>query len=209
MRKRLISLVCLLLGVAAGALAQHWTVNPHEFQYDMTAYVSLKGYSTAQQLADFELAAFCNEECRGVGKVLTVGDGTSLFQLRIRSNVTSGETIIFSIYQKSEEKEYYTDSQLDFESQSVAGTPSEPLIMEVTGMAKKGDVNGDGAVDITDATIIVYYVLGRTSNLNLTVADINGDGEVDITDATIIVYRTLGRDTSSSSAGNTNMVDPQ
>ena len=34
-------MVCLLLS-AAGALAAHWTVNPHGFQYDMTAYIVLQ-----------------------------------------------------------------------------------------------------------------------------------------------------------------------
>ena len=192
MKKRLLSLVCLLLGVAAGALAQHWTVNPHAFQYDMTAYVSLKDYSTAQQLEDFELAAFCGEECRGVGKVITAANGTSLFQLRIRSNVTTGETITFRIYQKSEEKEFYPSNRLDFESQSVAGTPSEPVIIEVSGLAKKGDVNGDNMIDTQDAILVIQYYLGANpTNFNASNADVNGDGNVDTQDAILIIQSYL------------------
>ena len=43
MKKRLLGLVCLLLGVAAGALAaSHWTVNPYGYQYDITVYATLQ-----------------------------------------------------------------------------------------------------------------------------------------------------------------------
>lgn len=185
MKKRMITLMCLLLVWAAGALAQHWTVNPHAFQYDMTAYVSIKGMTTAQQLADYELAAFCGDECRGVGKVLTATDGTGLFQLRIRSNVTTGESITFRVYQKSMEKEFFPDAQMDFEAQSVAGTPSEPVAVTIS---RKGDANGDGTVDVNDITATVNSIQGDPSTTFVReAADVNGDGIIDVNDITGIV----------------------
>ena len=41
--KRILIMVCLLLSAAGTLLAQgHWpAVNPHDYQYDMTAYVQL------------------------------------------------------------------------------------------------------------------------------------------------------------------------
>ena len=73
-----------------------------------------------------------------------------------------------------------------------------------------GDVNGDGEVDIMDATIIVYYMLGRTTNLNLTVADVNGDGEVDILDPTIIIYQyVLGTSANAAKPRPQSLPDPQ
>ena len=149
MKKRIILTVCVLLAVAAGALAQHWTVNPHAFRYDMTAYVQVASESgTILPQTDYEVAAFCNDECRGVGKLLTAGDGTQVFQLRIRSNAPEGETIDLRVYQKSSDKELYCDSHLDFVEQSVAGMPSEPIIVEVAGAS----VLGDG-ITIADANI--------------------------------------------------------
>ena len=42
MEKRFFGLVYLLLGIAAGAQATgHWTINPYDFQYDMTVYIKL------------------------------------------------------------------------------------------------------------------------------------------------------------------------
>lgn len=188
MRNRIITLVCLLLVVAAGALAQHWTVNPHAFQYDMTAYVSLKGMTTAQQLNNYELGAFCGEECRGVGKVLTATDGTSLYQLRIRSNVARDEIITFRIFQKSTAIEYYPEGSVDFEAQTVAGTPSEPFEIEVDGLVRKGDSNGDGVINIADVTAIINYINGTTSGaFNETAADANSDGSINIADVTAVI----------------------
>lgn len=57
-----------------------------------------------------------------------------------------------------------------------------------------GDANGDGKVDLVDATYIVYYRLDRSlTSFYEYAADVNGDGKVDLADATRIVYYRLGR----------------
>jgi parallel beta-helix repeat protein len=59
---------------------------------------------------------------------------------------------------------------------------------------KKGDVTGDGNVDITDALFIAQYTVGlRTlSPTQLAAGDVNCDGKVDITDALFIAQYTVG-----------------
>jgi hypothetical protein len=58
--------------------------------------------------------------------------------------------------------------------------------------AEPGDVNGDGAVDLTDAIMIVYYSLQlQQAGFNKAVADVNNDGMIDITDAIVVVYMSL------------------
>ena len=62
------------------------------------------------------------------------------------------------------------------------------------GKTLTGDVNGDGKVDITDATYVQMYIagmipLGETARYN---ADINRDGKIDITDATFIQMYVAG-----------------
>ena len=58
----------------------------------------------------------------------------------------------------------------------------------------KGDVNGDGAVDLTDAIMIVYHSLGSTQQegFKIGAADYNGDGQIDLTDAIEVLYKYLG-----------------
>ena len=47
----------------------------------------------------------------------------------------------------------------------------------------KGDVNGDGEVNVTDVTMIVEYVLGQhNSSFIVANADVNGDGNITVTD---------------------------
>ena len=47
----------------------------------------------------------------------------------------------------------------------------------------KGDVNGDGEVNVTDVTMIVEYVMGQhNSSFIVANADVNGDGSITVTD---------------------------
>ncbi len=59
---------------------------------------------------------------------------------------------------------------------------------------QKGDVNGDGTINIIDALFIAQYTVGlRTlSAQQLAAADVNGDGIVNIIDALFIAQYTVG-----------------
>lgn len=57
-----------------------------------------------------------------------------------------------------------------------------------------GDVNGDGAVNITDVTTLVDYILGKQpAAFVLEAADIDGDGYINISDVTALVNILLGK----------------
>ncbi len=56
--------------------------------------------------------------------------------------------------------------------------------------AVPGDVNGDGAVDISDANIIIDQILGKPAQGNM---DVNGDGQVDVSDINSILNLILGK----------------
>lgn len=55
-----------------------------------------------------------------------------------------------------------------------------------------GDVNNDGKVDSSDYALLRRYILGISSDLNLTVADLNGDSTVNSTDAALLKRVLLG-----------------
>ncbi len=48
-----------------------------------------------------------------------------------------------------------------------------------------GDINGDGAVDLIDASLFAVD-FGKTSNLTYPLSDMNGDGKADLTDLSIL-----------------------
>ena len=64
---------------------------------------------------------------------------------------------------------------------------------------EKGDVNMDGAVDISDVVLVVNYVLGSTDASAeygvLKYGDMNADGFIDISDVVAIVNKILGGST--------------
>ena len=54
--------------------------------------------------------------------------------------------------------------------------------------ALRGDVNGDGNVNISDVTTLIDYLLsGNASGVNLTAADCNQDSSVNISDVTTLI----------------------
>ena len=58
----------------------------------------------------------------------------------------------------------------------------------------KGDVNGDGDIDIADAVCIVNHVVGKPNTTFVeAAADANGDGDIDIADAVHIVNLVVGK----------------
>lgn len=184
-------MACLLLS-AAGALAAHWTVNPHEYRYDMTVYAVLQvNGTTVTDYTDYEVAAFSNAqdspigyECRGVAKVLTATDGTKLLYLRVYSNVTTSESITFRVYRPSTGEETELEEKADFETEAVIGTPGEPMLLSLSS-AVKGNVNGDGSVDAQDASLVLQYVAKKISTIQN--ADVNNDGSIDAQDASLIL----------------------
>lgn len=63
----------------------------------------------------------------------------------------------------------------------------------------RGDVNGDGEIDIADAVCVVNYIVGNpTPTFVELAADANGDGDIDIADAVTIVNYIVGNPSSLS-----------
>ena len=187
-------LTCLCCVLAMGAQAQdapHWSVNMYDYQYDMTAYVTLVvDNEVVTDLSGYEIAAFCGTECRGVATVETVtlgGQQKSYAYLRIRSNQEQGETITFKVYEKSKKREFNIENgSMTFKSLDVQGLPSAPVQLAWSRVIP-GDANGDGEVDLTDASIVFDFYMGEEmSEFFEAAADFDGDGTVDLTDAVLI-----------------------
>ena len=86
----------------------------------------------------------------------------------------------FRIYERAGNKNVanYVDN-LTFYYTGEAGGPAD---------FKKGDVNGDGEVNIADVNVIIGIILGNTYDAETVHrADVNGDGEVNIADVNAII----------------------
>lgn len=188
---RIIMTMCLCLSfVGAKAQDTHWQVDIYAYQYDMTVYFSLtdNGVPIAD-LSDYEVAAFCGNECRGVSTILIAekdGIQKQCGYLRIRSNVPQGETISFRLYQKSTQQEIVMRRKCDFEIDALCGTPSEPMLL-AKDITLLGDVNGDGDVNADDVTALVNYIIGRGTLANEPAAYVNDDNKIDIADVAALI----------------------
>jgi hypothetical protein len=180
-------------------------MNPYDFRYEMTVYVQV---NTPKQ-EKYEIAAFCGEDCRGVAQLQTVGEGVKYFYLRIRSNAASGEQIKFCVYNTVTDKEFWAEESVTFESQSLVGLPSNPMVLNIEDF-QKGDVNNDGDVDIADAVCIVNYIVGKmNTTFVVSVADVNNDKEIDIADAVHIVNFAVGKINALAPKFDGNLSEPE
>lgn len=203
--KHLLATFCLLLcASAASAQTSHWTqVSANDFQYDMTIFFTLGEtddndvFTEVADLSNYEVAAFVGSELRGVAEIWNVGDpAKKVGYLRVRSNTASGEKLSFKFYNTTtQEEKTIFGTDITFESQAKVGEASSPEKF-VTNGGIIGDVNGDEAIDLTDASLIFRYyseffedeeaMTDEGLVYNNAAADVNGDGSVDLTDASLV-----------------------
>lgn len=138
MERRFFTVMLGLLFYAISAFPDNidWEYDPHAYQYDMTVYVGLQVDGTSvQDLSRYTVAAFYNDECRGIVEKKTIGN-YSYGYLRIRSNKSQGESITFKVYDTQTGKMAKCNHSIEFLSQDVAGLPSSPFIIEAYNLYK-------------------------------------------------------------------------
>jgi surface protein len=76
----------------------------------------------------------------------------------------------------------------------IDGGPSNPGYFTDKNAGLRGDVNGDGSVNIDDVTALIDYLLGSNSSINVANADADQSGGVSIDDVTALIdYLLTGR----------------
>ena len=60
---------------------------------------------------------------------------------------------------------------------------------------KRGDINADGKVDVSDVNIIINLMLGKAQvNAFPGTADLNNDNKIDVSDVNIVINIMLGKE---------------
>ena len=74
----------------------------------------------------------------------------------------------------------------------------------------KGDVDGDGVVDLADAVLVINHYVGKPVNKFVAkAADVDGDGVIDLADAVRIINFYVGKVQSLAPSINIDGLDPQ
>ena len=191
--KKLCCLVMLLLATTfLRAQESGWSVNPRDYQYDMTIYAQLVVEGQAvSDYENYEVAAFVGDECRAVGEVFSQ-EGYTWVYLRPRSNAASGETITIKVYDKAKGRAVRINESFSFQSQGQEGEPSSPVNLTMK-MYTLGDVNDDGRFNSSDVMLAISAVLKRPlpANAISEAIDANEDGRINSTDIMIIINKVL------------------
>ena len=175
-----------------------WTCSAEGWKYDMTVFavVTYKNGSPVADQSNYEIGAYVGEECRGVadgasGEDLWTVGSSEVFYLRVRSNTLSGENVTFKVWDKTENSPIsdLTFEPVVFSNDTKVGEASSPFAIKrnVDAPYIKGDADGDGVVDLTDAVAIFEFFMGEEyPGFVEAAADFDGDGTVDLTDAVLI-----------------------
>ena len=87
--------------------------------------------------------------------------------------------------------------QLEFTGTVISHTAVLMDNIQVTSIGSnlvRGDLNGDGNVDVTDVSLLIDVVLGKEVTLaDGAVTDLNDDGNVDVTDVSLLIDIVLGK----------------
>lgn len=191
--KKLCCLVMLLLSTTfLHAQESGWSVDPHDYQYDMTIYAQLVVEGQAvSDYENYEVAAFVGDECRAVGEVFSQ-EGYTWVYLRPRSNAASGETVTIKVYDKVKGRAVRINESFSFQSQGQEGEPSSPVNLTMK-MYTLGDVNDDGEIDVSDVQDLIDLVLSSSDLTSNPACDFNEDGEVDVSDIQSLIEYILNQ----------------
>ncbi len=139
MMKRTINYIIMLLGVVCTLSscnkdeetftqypAPSWTVEPANYNGNMTAVVTVPDNLKRYMQSDDQLAAFVDDGCRGVGILL---DGA--FYVTIKGSSSEESMVAFRYYSSRNRYMYTTDAFLAFDIDAVLGSTDNPEVLSL------------------------------------------------------------------------------
>ena len=162
--------------------APDWQVNAAAFEYSMNATSALTIDGLPVVNGNTLLAAFINDECRGVSKPVFVKDKWMFFST-IYSDKAEDDSIQFKVYDPGSDLTREVNRKVEYRADKVIGTPAAPLVLWVgipTGLEDDSELPGEFALEqnypnpfnpVTtiryalkqqeDVTLIIYDMLGK------------------------------------------------
>ena len=150
---------------------------------------------TSLDLSNFNTSNVDRMTCMFYGcynlRTIYVGNGWSTAAVTYSSDMFTGCTSLVG----GQGTAYNSSNPKDKTYAHIDGGTSNPGYFTDKNANLRGDVNGDGSVNISDVTALIDYLLsGNPSGVNVTAADCNQDSSVNISDVTSLIdYLLSGR----------------
>lgn len=127
--KKLIGTYLALIGFGAINAQSGWSVNPADYQYNMTLTASALIDCQTSLGANDELGVFDGNVCRGHINFGTTVDNQQLAYLVIYSNTSSGETLSLKIYKDSNGAVIDLLESISFVENASIGSANNPFVV--------------------------------------------------------------------------------
>ncbi|WP_207535429.1 cadherin domain-containing protein [Desertivirga arenae] len=125
----LISFVLMLAATISRAQAPLWSVNSQDYAYQMALVAAINIDGVEADNSNTTLAAFINDECRGVGKLTYIASvNRYMVYMNIYSNSGEG-TVKFKLYDAKLNRTVNIEQTEPFEIQKLTGSTSAPLVV--------------------------------------------------------------------------------
>lgn len=144
-----------------------------------------------------------NEETFTLDDLTLFHEGTTIDLSDVAISKVDAKTFKLNLKTTTAQNGYYVLSvktQDITDSEGFEGTSSKEASWIQTGHIVvpddciKGDVDGDGQIDLADAMLVINYYLGRSVPVfNIEAADVDGDGQIDLADTMKIISYYVGK----------------
>ncbi|MDP1727397.1 MAG: gliding motility-associated C-terminal domain-containing protein [Bacteroidota bacterium] len=132
--KQIKTMLLLVIATVTGintaiAADPNWTVNPPDFQYNMTM-LAVINIDCAEQLSPSNrIGIFMGNECRGTALTSTVINGKFMASLFVYSNTVNGESLSFKVYDAANDIIYDAHLTVKFQQNASYGTAISPYVV--------------------------------------------------------------------------------
>ena len=179
-----------------------WSVNPHDYQYDMSAYIRVANNGTPlTDYANIAVGAFIDDICVGVAQFASAEFGL----IRIRSNSESVQEVIFKLYDYTKEQSVVLDSDepLFFEPQGLLGTPSAPILLNCPIIPVSSIILDKTQVDLVEGeSVTLTATVTPTDATDKTVTWSTSDAAVATVENGVVTAKAAGTATITAKAGD-------
>jgi hypothetical protein len=205
MKKYKLLVVLTLLLTFRSAMAAPpptWTVNPAAYQYSMTITAVANVNCSELSSPSNRIGAFVNDTCRGTVLTSNVINGRYIASMVVYSNVPSGETVTFKIYNAANDIIYGAKVTAAFQDNASYGATVSPFIVrnnnQPTALALSANTIQEGLP--ANSAIGLLSSTDPDAGETFTYSLVAGPGSTDNTN-----FNLLGNQLRSNSAFNFNL----